>query len=68
MHAKYQNVFTQLGANLSSAVDQIGTLQTGALNSEMAEYTVLRSAGGSAQTFLIYFLRGDDGVWQIDGM
>ena len=52
MHVKYQKVFTLLGPSLSSAVDQIGVLQTGALDSEMAEYTVLCTTGGSAHTLL----------------
>jgi hypothetical protein len=25
-------------------------------------------AGGTQQVFFIYFLRGSDGVWRIDGM
>ena len=68
VYDKYKDVFTTLRPGLSDAVDQIGVLQTGALNSEMAEYSVLRSSGDSAETFFIYFIRGDDGVWRIDGM
>lgn len=65
---KYRAVFTALGSDLPTIVDQIGTLNAGQLSDEMAEYVVTREIGGQSRAFLIYFLRSEDGVWRIDGM
>lgn len=65
---KYQVVFTALQPDLLSVANQLGTLSTGAMSTEMAEYTLTRDVGGSVQGFLVYFLLGEDGVWRVDGM
>lgn len=68
MRDKYRAIFTALKANLPSVVNQLGALQTGVIGEEMAEYVLVRSQNGTSRAFLIYFLKGEDGVWRIDGM
>ena len=68
MRAKYQAVFTALQPSLPTVIDQLGTLQSGVLGHELAEYAIVRNQNGSSRAFLIYFLRSEDGVWRIDGM
>lgn len=66
---KYREVFNALGSGLTSAVGRLGTLETSALSGEMAEYFLVRDDGtGVESAFPVYFLKGEDGVWRIDGM
>lgn len=65
---KYQEIFDTLRDDLPTIVDQLGTLKRGPIGSEMAEYLVTRDLGGQQTAFPVYFLRGTDGVWRIDGM
>lgn len=68
MRDKYRSVFTALKPNLPTVVNQLGTLQTGVIGEEMAEYVLVRSQNGQPTAFLIYFLKGEDGVWRVEGM
>ncbi len=68
VYGKYKAVFTTLKPSLSGVVDQLGAIQSGTIGDEMAEYTIVRSTPLGPQAFLIYFIRGEDGVWRIDGM
>ena len=68
-YEKYKAVFTALQPSLPTMVDQLGTIQSGTLGNEIAEYVLTRpQPDGSNRAFLIYFLRGEDGVWRIDSM
>lgn len=68
VHDKHAAVFNALQPNISTIVDQLGTLQEGRFTTELAEYLVVRNTANGSQGFLIYFLLGEDGVWRIDGM
>lgn len=68
VYEKYKAIFSALQPNLPSIVDQLGTLQSSAIGSDMAEYVLVRNTANGPQAFLIYFLLGEDGVWRIDGM
>ena len=68
VHDKYAAVFNTLGPSLSSIADNLGTIQGGQVSEDFAEYLVVRDTPNGPQGFLIYFLRGEDGVWRIDGM
>lgn len=69
MRPKYEAVFNALQSNLVTVVEQLGTLQAGAIGDDLAEYVLLRThPDGTARAFLIYFIRSEDGVWRIDGM
>lgn len=68
VYQKYQTIFTTLAPSLATAVDQLGDIVGGNITGEMAEYVLVRNIVGGQQAFLIYFLKGEDGVWRIDGM
>jgi hypothetical protein len=65
---KYRAIFTTLQSDLSTIVNQFGTLDSGLLGDDWAEYVLLREENGESHAYLINFLRGEDGVWRIDGM
>ena len=64
----YREVFQDLAAQLPAVADQIGTLKQGSVTGEMAEYLLVREAGGTKQGFLVYMRRGFDGLWRISQM
>jgi hypothetical protein len=68
MQDKYAAVFTELGTALPAAIPTLGTLQPNWFGVDRAEYFVIRDTPDGQQGFLIDFLRGEDGVWRIDGM
>jgi hypothetical protein len=68
LYDKYDSVFTTLQGNLSTIITQLGTLEPGPVGDGMAEYLITRNVGGTPKAFPILFLRGEDGVWRIDGM
>jgi hypothetical protein len=68
VHDKYAAVFNALGSNLPTVVDSLGTIQSGQIIGDLAEYLLVRDSASGPQGFLIYFLKGEDGVWRIDGM
>jgi hypothetical protein len=65
---KYQAIFTTLQSDLPTIVNQFGTLDSGLLADNWAEYVLLRNENGEPRAYLLYFLRSEDGVWRIDGM
>lgn len=65
---KYRRVFSALKSDLATVVNNLGTLQDGAISNEMAEYVIVRNTPDGPQAFLIYFIRSEDGIWRIDGM
>lgn len=65
---KYRGIFTALQPDLPTIVDQLKTLDSGLLGEDWAEYVLLRTENGQPRAYLIYFMRGEDGVWRIDGM
>ncbi len=67
-YEKYRDIFLSLQNDLSTVVGQLGTLSTATLGPEMAEILVIRTVGTEQKAFPVYFLRGADGIWRIDGM
>lgn len=65
---KYRAIFTALQPGLPTVVNQLGTLEDGRIGEDWAEYVLLREENGESHAYLIYFMRGEDGVWRIDGM
>lgn len=65
---RYKAIFTGLGPALSSVADRLGSLSGGTIIGDIAEFVVLREGVGGSNAFLIYFLRGEDGVWRLDSM
>jgi hypothetical protein len=68
MRDAYSQIFDALGASLPTIVDQLGTIQNGAIGDDVAEYMIVRNSSLGPQSFPIYLIRCEDGVWRIDGM
>ena len=65
---RYASVFADLGTALSTIASQLGTLSNISLNEDIAELTVARPVGSDTQLFMIYLIRGNDGIWRIETM
>lgn len=68
MQDRYRSVFTALQNDLPNIVSQVGDIQGGTIGEDMAEYVLTREENGQKRAYFIYFLRGEDGVWRIEGM
>lgn len=67
---KYQTVFTTMAkaADRGTDIDSLGNLVSGRASINFAEYLLRREDDGGPLGFLIYFVRGQDGIWRIDEM
>ena len=65
---KYRAIFTSLQPALGTIAGQIGTIQRITLTSDLAELAVVRNSNSGLQTFSVYLIRSEDGIWRIDGM
>jgi hypothetical protein len=65
---RYASTFASLGASLPSIAGQLGTLSNIVVMEDMGELTVARPVGSDTQVFMIYLIRGNDGVWRIETM
>ena len=65
---KFQPIFTSLGANLVTIVDQLGTIDHATVTSTFAEIVLTRNEGGQTYAYSIHLVRAPDGIWRIDGM
>jgi hypothetical protein len=54
--------------DLGAAVDQLGTITDVTFNDDIAEYSIVRNTAEGLQLFLIYMIRGADGIWRIESM
>ena len=61
-------MFTFLGPALPSAVDKLGVVSNATVYGDWAEFELLRSSAAGIKAFSLQFIRGDDGIWRIDGM
>ena len=65
---KYGEIFTALGTTLATAAGQFGALAVTTADEEHAEIGVVRTTDGIERSYLIYLLRGEDGVWRLESM
>jgi hypothetical protein len=68
VYEKYRAIFTALGGNLAASVDQMGDLSEVTFQDDIAEYGVVRITPDGPQRFMMYLIRGSDGIWRIEGM
>jgi hypothetical protein len=66
--ALYEDIFNKLGADLGLAADQLGAIGSIGIAPEMAELVVVRDIVGTRKAFMIYLMRGEDGIWRIESM
>jgi hypothetical protein len=69
-HARstYDDVFTKLGADLPAIANQLGTVESINFSKSSAEVVMSRMVSGTKQIFMIYLVRGEDGIWRIESM
>jgi len=67
VYAKYSAVFTSL-SNLPSVVSQLGTVQQATVANDVVEYLIVQNTPTGPSSFFVYLIRGEDGIWRIDGM
>jgi hypothetical protein len=65
---KYSDVFTALAGSLPAVAAQLGTLLDGVITEQTAELTIVRDTVDGKQSFMIYLIRGGDGLWRIESM
>ncbi|MEO8739919.1 MAG: Ig-like domain-containing protein [Casimicrobiaceae bacterium] len=65
---RYREIFTTLAGDLATIVDQLGTIKNVIVSEELMQIMVVRPGTGTAQSFTINMLRGEDGIWRIEGM
>ncbi len=67
-YAKYEAIFTQLGAALPGLIDQVGEIDETTFGVDLAEFSIVRNTSDGPQRFMVYLIRAEDGIWRIDGM
>lgn len=67
-NVRFRNIFNALAADLSSIVDQLGTIKHVTFNDQVMQIHVVRQGTSGPQTFMINLLRGEDGIWRIEDM
>jgi len=68
MQSKYSAISTTLQPDSRTIVAQLGVLQWITVTDELAEIDITRSGVNGPQTFQIYLIRSEDGIWRVDGM
>jgi hypothetical protein len=66
--AKYGPVFDALKSSYQDIVSTWSAPMRGDIAGSIAEYSVVTPKGTGRQVFLIYFIKGTDGVWRLDSM
>ena len=64
----YAPAFALLLPTMPGIVESFSPLQGIKIGANLAEYGVTRMIAGERRLFLIYFIRGGDGVWRLDSM
>jgi len=57
-----------MSSNLAAAVAHFGSIKHVLLGDEMGQLVVVRQGAGGPKAFMVNLLRGDDGIWRIEGM
>ena len=65
---RYSAVLAELQPDLSTIVEQLGTLVEFTFAIDVAELKVVRTTPDGPRQFLLYMLRAEDGIWRFDGM
>jgi hypothetical protein len=65
---RYATVFGTLGSALPNVATQLGAISNTVVMEEIGELNVARVVNGTTQVFMMYLIRGADGVWRIETM
>jgi hypothetical protein len=66
--ARYGEVFASLGSGLAAIAPQLRRVVDGVVTEDFAELTHARSTPEGTALFMIYLVRGRDGIWRIESM
>ena len=66
--ATYEDIFTKLGTDLPTIANQLGTVESINFSKSSAEVVMSRMVSGTKQIFMIYLMRGEDGIWRIEAL
>ena len=66
--ARYAQAFADLAIPLPAVAAQLGTPIDGVVAEDWAELTLLRPTADGDQLFMVYLIRGGDGLWRVEGM
>jgi hypothetical protein len=65
---RYALTLEQLGEALPAIAAGLSQIVPVRIDGPVAEYSIVRSIDGIDEAFLIYFLRGHDGIWRISSL
>ena len=65
---RYADVFTTLGTGIVTVGPQLRRIVDGVIGEDIAELTHARDTPSGPQVFMIYLVRGRDGLWRIETM
>lgn len=65
---RYAEIFAALAGTLPGVAAQLGTPIDGVVTADWAELTLLRQTAEGERAFLIYLIRGGDGLWRVESM
>ncbi len=68
VQARYAQVFADLAVPLPEVAAQLGTPIDGVVAEDWAELTLLRPTADGDQLYMLYLIRGGDGLWRVEGM
>jgi hypothetical protein len=66
--ARYADIFATLGTDLPAAAADLRRLVDGVIGEEIAELTISRDTPQGPNLFMVYLIRGRDGVWRIESL
>jgi len=66
--ARYADIFATLAADLPAAAADLRRLVDGVIGDDIAELTIARDTPQGPALFMVYLIRGRDGVWRIDSL
>lgn len=67
---QYESLFNALkdAGQLDAAVNALGTLRGSTVGSDFGELILTRETAEGTVAFPVWLIRGNDGVWRIEGM
>ena len=66
--ARYADIFATLAADLPAVAADLRHLVDGVIGDDMAELTISRDTALGPTLFMVYLVRGRDGVWRIESL
>jgi hypothetical protein len=65
---RYERLFSALQPDMGNIVAGLGVVEGDYVNGDMAELLLVSEEGGERIAYFVEMLRGEDGVWRIEGM